>query len=91
MADADIDFPWLILAAGTDGRDGPTNAAGAMLDSSMPLDSDAMERAVRRHDCWTYLNQVGGLFLPGASGTNLADMVVILIDPSQRHGSESLR
>ena len=91
MADADIDFPWLILAAGTDGRDGPTNAAGAMLDSSMPLDSDAMARAVRRHDCWTYLNQVGGLFLPGASGTNLADMVVILIDPSQRHGSESLR
>jgi len=50
-----------------------------------------MARAVRRHDCWTYLNQVGGLFLPGASGTNLADMVVILIDPSQRHGSESLR
>ena len=75
---ADAGFPWLILAAGTDGRDGPTDAAGAMIDSTMTLQKDAMADALRRHDCWTYLNQAEGLFRPGASGTNLADMVVIM-------------
>lgn len=81
---ADADFPWLILAAGTDGRDGPTNAAGAILDSTMPLNPFAMADAVGQHDCWTYLNQIGGLFMPGATGTNLADMVIIIASPSQR-------
>jgi hydroxypyruvate reductase len=78
----EVDFPWVILAAGTDGRDGPTNAAGAILDSTMPLYADAMANALRRHDSWTYLDQTDGLFLPGASGTNIADMVVILAGPS---------
>jgi glycerate 2-kinase len=78
----EADFPWVILAAGTDGRDGPTNAAGAILDSTMPLYADAMADALRRHDSWTYLDQTDGLFKPGASGTNIADMVVILAGPS---------
>jgi hydroxypyruvate reductase len=72
------DMPWLILAAGTDGRDGPTDAAGAMLDNQMPLDIASAKQALQRHDVWNYLNQSGGLFRPGASGTNLADLVVII-------------
>lgn len=72
------DMPWLILAAGTDGRDGPTDAAGAILDSQMPLDIASAKLALLRHDVWNYLDQSGGLFRPGASGTNLADLVVII-------------
>ena len=72
------DMPWLILAAGTDGRDGPTDAAGAMLDNQMPLDIASAKQALQRHDVWNYLNQSGGVFRPGASGTNLADLVVII-------------
>ncbi len=71
-------MPWLILAAGTDGRDGPTDAAGAILNSQMPLDKVAAEYALGHHDAWTILDQMEGLFRPGASGTNLADLVVIL-------------
>ena len=71
-------MPWLILAAGTDGRDGPTDAAGAILDSQMPLDIASAKQALLRHDVWNYLDQSGGLFRPGASGTNLADLVVII-------------
>ena len=71
-------MPWLILAAGTDGRDGPTDAAGAMLDSQMPLDIASAKQALQRHDVWNYLDRSGGLFRPGASGTNLADLVVII-------------
>ena len=66
------------IAAGTDGRDGPTDAAGAILDSQMPLDIASAKQAFLRHDVWNYLDQSGGLFRPGASGTNLADLVVII-------------
>ncbi|MGB2166599.1 MAG: glycerate kinase type-2 family protein [Candidatus Puniceispirillales bacterium] len=78
IAMQDKNMPWLILAAGTDGRDGPMDAAGAILNSQMPLDKVAAEYALRHHDAWTILDQMEGLFRPGASGTNLADLVVIL-------------
>lgn len=78
LAMQDANIPWLILAAGTDGRDGPTDAAGAMLDSEMILDRADAEQALLRHDVWNALDRIGGLFRPGASGTNLADMVVIV-------------
>lgn len=78
LAMQDADIPWLILAAGTDGRDGPTDAAGAILDSQMELDISAAQKALLRHDVWNLLNQCGGLFRPGSSGTNLADLVVIM-------------
>lgn len=78
LAMQDADIPWLILAAGTDGRDGPTDAAGAILDSQMELDILAAQTALLRHDVWNLLNRCGGLFRPGSSGTNLADLVVIM-------------
>jgi glycerate-2-kinase len=44
----------------------------------MPLDKATAEHALKQHDAWTILDQMEGLFRPGASGTNLADLVVIM-------------
>ncbi len=69
-----------LLAAGTDGRDGPTDAAGAVVDG------DTWE-AVRRggrdpardlaaHDAYRALEAAGVLLRPGLTGTNVMDVVI---------------
>ena len=70
----------ILLAAGTDGRDGPTDAAGAIVDGetverlrAVPLDPAA---ALARHDAYPTLDAVGALFRPGATGTNVMDIVI---------------
>lgn len=69
-----------VLAAGTDGRDGPTDAAGAIVDSTtVPrmmeagIDPDA---ALRRHDSYEALHLAGALLKTGLTGTNVGDVVI---------------
>lgn len=69
-----------LLAAGTDGRDGPTDAAGAIVDETtwgriqsagrIPDDDLAM------HDSYIALNSAGALLRTGLTGTNVADVVI---------------
>lgn len=73
-----------LLAAGTDGIDGPTTAAGGFADggtlariAAAGLDVD---RALERNDSHTALAAAGDLFVPGPTGTNVADVVVALVD-----------
>jgi glycerate 2-kinase len=72
-----------VLAAGTDGRDGPTDAAGAIVDSR--TFSDIRNRgydptlALQRHDSYHALDSVGALLKTGPSGTNVNDLVVAVI------------
>ncbi len=68
-----------ILAAGTDGRDGPTDAAGAIVD---PDTWSAIRRAGRdpardlaAHDAYPALDAAGALLRPGLTGTNVMDVV----------------
>ncbi|NBO93799.1 MAG: DUF4147 domain-containing protein [Planctomycetia bacterium] len=69
--------PIVFLAAGTDGEDGPTDAAGAIFDANSPLYGAA--DALRRHDAYTYFDRIGGLVRTGLTGTNVMDVAVILI------------
>jgi hydroxypyruvate reductase len=69
-----------LLAAGTDGRDGPTDAAGALVDGST---WSAIRSAGRnpsqdlaRHDAYPALDAAGALFRPGLTGTNVMDVVI---------------
>jgi hydroxypyruvate reductase len=69
-----------LLAAGTDGRDGPTDAAGAIVDGATWM---AISRAGRnpghdlaRHDAYAALASVGALVKPGLTGTNVMDIVI---------------
>jgi hydroxypyruvate reductase len=69
-----------LLAAGTDGRDGPTDAAGAIVDGSTWAAIAAAgrdpQRDLARHDAYAALNAVGGLLRPGLTGTNVMDIVI---------------
>ena len=73
-----------LLAAGTDGRDGPTDAAGAVVDR----DSWRRARAAGRdpaadlmaHDSYSALDAAGALLRTGRTGTNVMDVVVGLVN-----------
>lgn len=69
-----------ILAAGTDGRDGPTDAAGAIVDSST---WEAVRRHGRdpghdltAHDSYAALEAAGAIFRTGPTATNVMDLVI---------------
>jgi hydroxypyruvate reductase/glycerate 2-kinase len=66
-----------ILSGGTDGEDGPTDAAGAIADESTPFDGAA--DALARHDAYPFFDRAGGLIRTGPTGTNVADIRVILV------------
>ncbi len=71
-----------ILAAGTDGRDGPTDAAGAIIDAftaSRITEAGLDPRdALVRHDSYEALHLGGALLKTGLTGTNVGDVVIAL-------------
>jgi len=77
---ANGDRPPTILAAGTDGRDGPTDAAGAIVGPStwegIRRSGRDPARDLARHDAYRALDAVGALIRPGLTGTNVMDIVI---------------
>ena len=69
---------WAILAGGTDGRDGPTDAAGGLLTSQHSFDLAAAATALQSHDSYPFLAAHDGLVKTGATGTNLADLALVV-------------
>ena len=69
-----------LLAAGTDGRDGPTDAAGAIVDGRTwtAIESRGRDPAhdLAAHDAYPALDSVGALLKPGLTGTNVMDIVI---------------
>jgi glycerate 2-kinase len=80
MWDAGLAAPqrWAILAAGTDGRDGPTDAAGGIITSEQGFDRAAASAALLAHASYDYLQAHDQLMIIGATGTNLADLVLVI-------------
>ncbi|MBK0327834.1 DUF4147 domain-containing protein [Rhodobacteraceae bacterium F11138] len=76
---------WVFLSGGTDGRDGPTDAAGGLVDSGTAdrlaaAGIDAMA-LLDNNDSYSALTAAGDLLMTGATGTNVADVQVMLIRP----------
>ena len=69
---------WVALVAGTDGRDGPTDAAGALVRSHDAFDAQAAASALANHDCYHYLGPRDGLLKVPPTGTNLGDIAVLV-------------
>ena len=69
-----------LLAAGTDGIDGPTDAAGAHADAGTVERGRAAGRSaaedLARNDAYGFFEAEGGLFRPGPTGTNVRDLVL---------------
>ncbi|OWJ78939.1 glycerate kinase type-2 family protein [Haematobacter genomosp. 1] len=73
---------WVFLSAGTDGRDGPTEAAGGLVDreslARMRAAGIDPEEALARNDSNPALAASGDLVITGATGTNVADLQVMI-------------
>lgn len=71
------------LAAGTDGTDGPTDAAGALADwntvsraAASDLDSQDF---LKRNDSYNFFSPLGDLMDTGPTGTNVMDIHLLLV------------
>jgi len=76
------DLQAVVLAAGTDGVDGPTDAAGAVVDGTLPARARALgidlDAALARTDSHPVLDGLDALIRTGPTGTNVTDLVVTL-------------
>ncbi|MFM8704451.1 MAG: glycerate kinase, partial [Planctomycetia bacterium] len=78
--------PWpvglLVASVGTDGEDGPTDAAGAVADSGVVAEIGArrldVSGVLARCDAYPFFAAVGGLIRTGQTGTNVADLRLAL-------------
>ena len=72
------------LVAGTDGIDGPTDAAGAFASPSTVADGDCAKvsaaTALSRNDAYNFFKASKALFVPGPTGTNVSDVFVGLVN-----------
>ncbi len=75
--------PVTILSAGTDGIDGPTDAAGAIADSSTLARASALGLdaggSLDDNDAYRFFEPLDALLKTGPTGTNVADVRILLI------------
>jgi glycerate 2-kinase len=79
------DIPGItVLSAGTDGTDGPTDAAGAVADSgtmarALSMNEDPISY-LAGFDSFNFFRKVGGLITTGPTFTNVMDIVVVIVE-----------
>ena len=81
----DISGDWVFLSGGTDGRDGPTDAAGGLVDSAtikrLKNLGYSAKTFLNQSDSHHALKHSGDLLVTGATGTNVADVQIFLYRP----------
>jgi glycerate 2-kinase len=74
--------PAVLAALATDGKDGPSNAGGGIVDDATAGKARArrvkIDAALRRNDSTAALKRLDGLLLTGPTGTNVADVTLIV-------------
>ena len=77
---------WALMAAGTDGGDGPTDAAGAHADGRTVLRgaraSWSARQALRSNDSHRFFDAEGGVLRTGPTQTNVMDVVMVGVSDS---------
>jgi glycerate-2-kinase len=72
-----------LLSAGTDGTDGPTDAAGAIVDGYTVPKANAeglnSEIYLNHNDSYAFFKKTSELLITGSTGTNVMDIQIILI------------
>jgi len=73
-----------LLSAGTDGTDGPTDAAGAIVDGGTMDRGEAsgldVAACLAENDSYHFLEKTRDLLITGPTGTNVMDLQIILLD-----------
>ena len=73
-----------LLSAGTDGNDGPTNAAGAIVDSTtseiaLQLKLN-IEKYLQEFNSFHFFQKVGGHIITGPTMTNVMDVMIVIVE-----------
>lgn len=72
-----------VFSVGSDGTDGPTDAAGGYVDGSakdlLAKEGINIYQVLKQNDAYHALKKTGGLIMTGATGTNVNDVAVALI------------
>ena len=72
----------LVAAIGTDGKDGPTDAAGALIDSEIVGYAKRRDVEIKsyleRNDSYNFFKKTNGLIKTGITGTNVMDLIVAI-------------
>ena len=79
----------LVASVGTDGVDGPTDAAGAIVDNTTVSRARAAGVGdpgpfLRDNDAYAYFHALGDLVVTGPTGTNVGDIQVAMIAGRER-------
>ena len=73
-----------LISVGSDGTDGPTDAAGGYVDGdtydALEEKGISLHETLQNNDAYHALQAVGGLIITGPTGTNVNDLYLGLID-----------
>ena len=69
---------WTCLQGGSDGRDGPTDAAGGLVDQDTLAKIGDLDGLLANNDSYAALKEAGDLLMTDATGTNVADLGVMI-------------
>lgn len=77
-----------VFSVGSDGTDGPTDAAGGYVDGESAgrflKKGIDIEQVLRGNDSYHALEAVGGLIVTGPTGTNVNDFACVLVEPEKQ-------
>jgi glycerate 2-kinase len=79
----------VLASLGTDGVDGPTDAAGALVDPGTIARAGRLRLApvaafLAENDSYSYFDRLGDLIRPGPTGTNVGDLQVVVAAEAPR-------
>jgi len=76
-----------LLSGGTDGEDGPTDAAGAVVDETLMTAAEEQglkpDDFLARNDAYHFFEPLDGLIKTGPTNTNVCDLRVVVVDRSR--------
>ena len=82
-ADDPLSRDWAFLSGGTDGRDGPTDAAGGLVTPAtiraLAAKGLSVDAYLANNDAYHALKEADALVMTGGTGTNVADLQVLLL------------
>lgn len=81
---AHLPAPCVVASVGTDGTDGPTDAAGAIADNttvarSLKFGARFIQNSAENNDSYNFFRRLGDLIITGPTHTNVMDLHLILI------------
>ena len=77
------DKKFFLLSAGTDGRDGPTNAAGGIVDKSSIYEiknkNINLNEELKKNNSYDVLKKINSLVIIKGTNTNVADIQILIL------------